>query len=335
MRIAVPPEIDPASLATWRQGAPVVTLDGETMGTTWRVLIASPPGFDRVGTLSAIESRLEQILAQMSHWRDTSLLARFNRDRAGEWTALPADFAQVMAAALDVAERSSGAFDPTIGALVNLWGHGPITVERSPTQAEIAAARAACGVMRLAHEPAPARIRQPGGLHLDLSGIAKGFAVDAVVRLLRAQACHHVLVEIGGELAGTGFRPDGDPWWVDLETPPGIALGDIAPFRIALHGLAVATSGDYVRGRHTIDPRSGHPVTHAMAVSVIHAAAMHADAWATALSVQDPAAMKTLARREGLVVRALIREGHGIVEWISPALQALLADADCPEPATT
>lgn len=321
MRLAVPFEIDPASFATWRQGLPVIEMDGETMGTTWRVKLAAPPGFNRTATMAAIEARLEDILAQMSHWREDSLLSRFNRAHGGTWVTLPADFAEVIEAAFDVAERSKGAFDPAIGALVNVWGHGPMSVTRAPTPAEIEAARALSGFARLAYEPATRRLRQPGGLHLDLSGIAKGYAVDALAALLDGIGCHHALVEIGGELIGRGLRPDGDPWWVDLETP---AEG-IAPLRLALHQLAVATSGDYVRGRHTIDPRNGLPVENAMAVSVVDASAMLADSWATALCVLEPGEMGALATREKLSVRALTRVGEGIVEWLSPELEALLA----------
>lgn len=323
MRLAVPLEIDPAALAGWRRDAPLAELGGETMGTVWRVRMACPPGLDSAVLEAAITARLEEVLAQMSHWREDSVLGRFNRARGGEWFVLPADFARVLEAALDVAARSGGAFDPAIGELVNLWGHGPVSQPEPPTQAELALARTRAGWHRLAYEPSTRRLRQPGGLHLDLSGIAKGFAVDALAGVLRRHGCGHALVEIGGELVGMGMRPDGDPWWVDLETP----AADIAPFRVALHQLAVATSGDYVRGRHTIDPRNGLPVEHTMAVSVIHGEAMLADAWATALGVLPPGEMQALACREALCVRALVRERNDMVaEWISPALQALLCE---------
>jgi thiamine biosynthesis lipoprotein len=331
MRLAVPLELDPASLDGWRPGAPLVDLAGETMGTTWRIRLAASPTFDRASLLIAIEARLEAILAEMSHWRSASVLGRFNRLPGGSWCALPADFARVYEAALTVAERSDGAYDPAIGELVDLWGFGPEPAAASPREPELARAHKRSGIAHLAYDPATRRLRQPGGVRLDFSGIAKGFAVDALGSVLRRHACHHALIEIGGELLGMGLRPDGDPWWVDLETP----ADGVQPLRVALHQLAVATSGDYVRGQHTIDPRTGRPVGHALAVSVIHPSAMLADAWATALSVERPSAMQALAMREKLLVRTLLRDEDKITEWISPALDDLIVKVDAKDDATT
>jgi thiamine biosynthesis lipoprotein len=321
MRLAVPRELDPSALDGWRPDARLVDLAGETMGTTWHVRLAASPESDGDGLLVAIEARLEAILAQMSHWRAGSVLGRFNRASAGTWQTLPPDFAHVYEAALWISERCHGAFDPAVGELVDLWGFGPSPASTPPDEAVLAAARARGGAVHLAYDRASRRLRQSGGVRLDLSGIAKGFAVDALGAVLRRHGCHHALIEIGGELLGLGLRPDGDPWWVDLETP----TQHVEPLRVALHQLAVATSGDYVRGRHTIDPRTARPVAHAMAVSVLHRSAMLADGWATALSVEPPPVMQALAVRHGLPVRAIVRdETTWLSEWISPALQALL-----------
>jgi thiamine biosynthesis lipoprotein len=111
---------------------------------------------------------------------------------------------------------------------------------------------------------------------------------------------------------------------VDLEVPPGLAL---LPLRIALHGLAVATSGDYRRGAHTIDPRTGRSVAHGtVSVSVIHATALHADAWATALTVLGPERGMALAEREAIAARFLCVADGETREGITPALAAMLAD---------
>jgi thiamine biosynthesis lipoprotein len=321
VRIAVPP-ILPAALAGHDPAAPIVDLSGETMGTSWRVRFARPAGMDIAALEIAIFARLAAIVAEMSHWEPGSLLSRFNRAAPGTWIRLPPDFAAVIAAGLAVAARSDGAFDPAIGRLVDLWGFGPPGAAAPPDALGVAAAQAASGWRRLAFDAAGGWLRQPDGVALDLSGIAKGFAVDAVVDLLGMAGARHCLVEIGGELSGRGLRPDGDPWWVDIETPPGASL---PPLRIALHGIAIATSGDYVRGAHTIDPRTGRPADDGlMAVSVLHGSAMIADAWASALIVAGAEAL-ALATRERLAARFVVREASGMCERMSPALAAMIA----------
>lgn len=323
MRIAVPP-IDPAALAGIDPHARLHDLAGETMGTLWRVRITLPAGRAPDGLQAAIQARLDGLVAQMSHWAPESLLRRFGDAPGGSWTALPADFATVMAAGLAIAERSEGAFDPAIGRLTDLHGLGPRAMAGAPAAAQIEAARRVSGWRRLAFDAEAGRLRQPGGLWLDLSGIAKGHAADAIADLLAVAQLRHCLVEIGGECAGRGMRPDGEPWWVDLEVPPGLRA---RPLRLALHQCAVATSGDYVRGAHTLDPRTGRRVANGVAaVSVIHDRALEADAWASALTVLGCEAGAAVAVREGLAVRILARDGAMTREWLSPALEAMLAD---------
>lgn len=322
-RIAVPP-IEAAALAGLDPGARIAELSGETMGTYWRVRLAALPGSDLMALGEAIQGRLDGLVAEMSHWDDTSLLRRFDQAPAGSWTDLPADFATVIEAGLAIAERSGGAFDPAIGRLTDAYGLGPRARTDAPSDAELADARAVSGWQRLAYDESAHRLRQPGGLWLDLSGIAKGLAVDAVAALLAARGLLHCLVEIGGECVGRGMRPDGDPWWVDLETPSGLRA---QPIRVALHQLAIATSGNYVRGDHTLDPRSGRRVMNGVAsVSVLHARAMEADAWASALTVLGLEGGAALAVREGLAARILMQDGAMTREWLSPALLAMLEE---------
>lgn len=292
------------------------------MGTTWSVQFATRPHITPAEVRTLIEARLAGIVAEMSHWEPDSLLCRFNRDRGGQWTALPRDFAAVIARGLAIAEQSDGAFDPTIGQLVDLWGFGPKGACPPPQPEQIRQALDRSGWQRLAHDVSAHRIRQPGGLSLDFSGIAKGYAVDAVADLLADKGLRHALVEIGGELVGRGMRPDGDPWWVDLESPPET---DFPPFRIALHGLAVATSGTYRRGYHSIDPRTGLPVRNGVvSLSVIDRTALAADAWATALTVLGPEAGMALASERQIAARFVVVDDGAPSELLSPALLAML-----------
>lgn len=294
------------------------------MGTRWRVLAALPGGNDIAMIERAITARLAGLVAEMSHWDEGSLLSRFNRASAGAWIALPPDFATVMARALALAGITDGAFDPAIGRLVDLWGFGPPGAQPMPDAASIAAARAQSGWRRLTWDGAARRLHQPGGIALDLSGIAKGYAVDAVANLLTTHGLRHALVEIGGELAGRGIRPDGEPWWVELENPPGAAL---APLRIALHGLGVATSGRYVRGDHNLDPRTGcPPANDVIAASVIAATAIEADAWASALAVMGGEAGIALADRHGIAARFVCGGEGRIEERLSEKMREMIAD---------
>ncbi|WP_321163086.1 FAD:protein FMN transferase [Sphingomonas sp. Leaf25] len=312
---------DAAMLATHDPSAPVATLAGRTMGTGWSVRCAMPAEADPAAIRRAIDVRLDDLVGQMSHWDGTSTLCRFNTSPAGTIVRLPDDFAAVIDLSLRIAHASGGAFDPAIGHLVDLWGFGPPGPQPSPGEAAIAAARAGSGWRRLRWDAAGRRLRQPGGLALDLSGVAKGHAVDAVADCLAGHGIFHCLVEIGGELVGRGLRPDGDPWWVDLEDPPGIAL---PPIRIALHQCAVATSGDYRRGRHSIDPRSGHPAANGVAaVSVIAATAALADALATAITIAWPDDRLIAAMR--IAARIVVRDGYDLREILTPAFAAMLA----------
>lgn len=321
MRIALPPRLDPAALATHDPDAIVVTLDGTTMGTGWTVRYAAPSAHDAEPVRHAIEARLADLVAQMSHWEPESALCRFNHVPAGRTIDLPADFAAVIDLSLRIAAASGGAFDPTIGHLVDRWGFGPPGPMPVPDAAAIEAARAASGWRRLRYDSTGRRLRQPGGLALDLSGVAKGYAADALADLLAEQGIRHCLTEVGGELAGRGVRPDGDPWWVDLETPPGIVL---PPLRVALHQCAVATTGTYRKGDHSIDPRTGRPADNGViAVSVVASSAALADALATALAVGYPDTM--LIDRMGIAARLILRTPDGVREVVTPALAAMMA----------
>jgi thiamine biosynthesis lipoprotein len=246
---------------------------------------------------------------------------------------LPDAFFEVLAVARDVAGRSDGAFDPTAGALVDAWGFGPVEPRGVPDAAALARTRALAGWRRLDLDPARRSALQPGRLSLDLSAIAKGFGVDLVARRLDALGIESHLVEVGGELRGSGVKPDGQPWWVQLEDPAAAAVVDAGQTLLALHGLSVATSGDYrrwfehagTRYSHTIDPRDGLPIRHALAsVTVIHAQCMLADAWSTALNVLGPDAGPALANRLGLAARFLVRCGAGFEERTSAAFDDLL-----------
>lgn len=309
-------------------------LGGDTMGTTWSVWLAAARDADLRVLHAGIEAQLAQVIRQMSTWEAESDISRYNRAAAGEWLPLPSGFAQVLACALEIAEASEGAFDPTVGALVGLWGFGAHACDAVPDAEALTAAQARSGWKRIVFDAGDHRVLQPGGLQLDLSAIAKGYAADRVAACLCEAGIADALVEVGGELVGHGRKPDGEPWRVLVEAGPEEDDHRLEPRVLELDGLAVATSGDrwhhYTRsGRrytHTIDPRSGEPVEHApTAVSVIADDAMHADAWATALGVLGANAGHALALQLGLAVRFLWRDREGMHERMTDAFRLHLA----------
>ncbi|MEJ8853816.1 FAD:protein FMN transferase [Variovorax robiniae] len=270
-------------------------LAGRSMGTTWSLRFDNPRMLPLDSVRAEAEAALARVVDQMSHWEEDSDLSLFGRARAGSVHALAPEFATVLACALHWAEASGGALDPTVGPLVSLWGFGPDASfdAAAPTPEAVEAARARCGWRRLDFNPNGRALSQPGGLSLDFSGIAKGFAVDHMVDGLRALGLENFLIEVGGELRGVGRRPDGRPWSVQIAADESAG----AARTIALADMAVATSGDQWHHRehaghrwsHTIDPRSGEPVGHALSsVTVLHSECMHADALATVLTVLGP-----------------------------------------------
>lgn len=338
-RVLLPPQLDDR---TPPRGATVRELHGLSMGTSWsvRLVDSALPGRAASADLQqGLQQQLDLVVAQMSHWQLDSDLGRFNRAAPGSWQQLPAAFGEVLGFALQVSQLSGGAYDPCTGALVNAWGFGP---ENRYDQPGFRAPDAATVRQLLSQrnqvefDAATRRVRQPGGVRLDLSSVAKGYAVDRLARYLDSQGIAHYLVEVGGELRGAGCKPDGQPWWVMLEQVDGAdATLHPAEMMLALHGLSVATSGDYrrffhdgtVRYAHTIDPRTGMPLSNDLAsVTVVHAQCMAADAWSTALTVLGIEAGMALAEQQGLAARFVRRDGLAYQEYLSSALLALLDD---------
>lgn len=310
------------------------TLHGETMGTSWCVKLVASPRADLHALHAGIQERLDLVVAQMSDWETDSNLSRFNRAAADSWHRLPEEFFEVLSCALEIARDSAGAYDPTIGTMIEAWGFGP--AQRAPTvpdEIALSAARADAGWHRLMLNGEESSALQPGRIHLDLSAIAKGYAVDRVARHLRDDGIAAALVEVGGELFGYGRKTDGNAWQVLVEASPDEDMDETDPCVIVLDGIAIATSGDRwhtfeQQGRrysHTLDPRTGKPVEHApAAVTVIADDAMHADAWATALTVMGADAGYGFAQSRGLAARFVARAGHGWRERMTDAFLARL-----------
>jgi thiamine biosynthesis lipoprotein len=329
--VLIPQDIDPAVPPP---GSRVHSLHGASMGTTWSARVAGTGIDGRQVTLqAALQAELDAIVAQMSHWEDDSLLSRYNRAPAGTWIDLPPQFFDVIDYALWAHDASGGAYDPAAGALVALWGFGPkrrYDHARFYAPDAAAIARVQAGRARPTLDRASRRLLQPGGAVLDLSSVAKGYAVDRLALCLEGRGLRHYLVEVGGELRGAGLKPDGQPWWVEVESvPDGAGTGQAV---VALHGLSIATSGDYRqffnvdqrRVSHTLDPRTGRPACGVAAVTVLAPTCMAADALSTVLNVLGPVDGLAFAERRALAARFLVRRAGSLEEVVSPAWEALL-----------
>jgi thiamine biosynthesis lipoprotein len=314
---------------------PVLRLEGPTMGTRWHITLHPTPT-DAQNLQPAIESLLQTINQSMSTYIPDSEISRFNALPAGESMQVSVEFAEVLDAALQIGTLSEGAYDVSVGPLVELWGFGagdsPL---QAPAAEQIDALRASVGQQQLGWDRATSTLSKPVAMRLDFSSIAKGYAVDRLAALLDARGVRNYLVEIGGEIRVAGKSPRGDHWRVAVEQPR-LDRRDVA-MGLSLSGGAVATSGDYrnfllldgERYAHIIDPRTGRPVTHELvSVTVLHPQCMYADALATALTVLGREAALALAERESLPVYLISREGDELVRHASPAFAPYLDDED-------
>lgn len=312
---------------------PQYELSGNTMGTTFRVLLVAPSeALSKEALQARIVESLDRIENFASTWREDSEISRFNANPASSWIEVSTVFCLAIDRALEVSRESGGAFDITVGPLVNLWGFGPDGVAKEPpTQAELLAVTQLVGYEGLQTRcDQPAVQKRSGSIYVDLSGWAKGHAVDELALLLDAHDLEDYLVEIGGELRVRGHNAEGQKWAVAVETPSTTKRSAHSVLRVT--NTSVATSGDYrnyfehdgQRYSHTIDARTSRPISHDLAaVTVVHQSAAYADAMATALLVLGPEAGPALAGELDIAAYFLVRRRTGFEEIISPEFEVL------------
>lgn len=325
-RLLIPKGMTPADVRDSRIDAPVRRLSGATMGTGWSLSFAAAEGVANAAVMATLEETFALVIRQMSGWDPRSDLCGFNRSAAG-WHELQPEFFHVLSRALEIAALTEGAFDPALAMRVDALGFGPLAgISAIP---DVHMGRSDTGWREVELDRANRRASQPGGVALDLSSIAKGYAVDLCAARLRALGVPSFLMEIGGEFVGQGVKPDVQPWWVTLE------LSDMAPgpgeppaTDVALVNLSVATSGDFVRRRdgvpHLLDGRTGEPVRGDLSgVAVIHASCMDADGWATALFALGLGEGLAMAERHGLAAVFSQRTADGARTHLSSAAEAM------------
>jgi len=264
---------------------------GDVFGTQWRLILQADENPDTA--LKNIARILELIDTSISPFRENSILSQFNRSSNGISTVNRSDFLALVRTGLNLAKITNGAFDPTVGPLVNRFGFGPINGSEDCRHTDV-------------HCTDHAIKKAKAGVTLDLCGLGKGYAVDIVGQSLRQHGYQHFLFDIGGEFFGAGHHPSGRPWRVQLEQ------GDYVSKRsctVALTDLSIATSGLQFnkfefKGQHyghLINRKTASAPAHLWhSVSVVHTSATLADAWSTALFVAQPAQALMLAKRNNI-----------------------------------
>jgi thiamine biosynthesis lipoprotein len=305
---------------------------GTAQGTTYSVQWWSTDPFDEAAFTAAIGTELERLDALLSNYRADSVIERFNEARTTEPLALPAELVALLRVAAEVHSASAGCFDPTVRPLVALWGLDGET-PHVPQAAAIAATLERVGLGELEVVDDTTVRKTVPDLELDLSSIGQGYTVARLSEIAHRFGLEHYLVELGGEIAGRGHKPDGSPWRVGVEEPVPADPAAPSPIRqrltLPVRPATVITSGTYrhfflADGRrysHIIDPRTGTPVTHDLvSVTVIHDSATLGAAWATALLCLGPEAAAATAEREDIAALLFAQDGNLVAEQRTSAL---------------
>lgn len=314
------------------QAATGLKWSGQTMGTSYGIQVeAAVSATEKKALQTAIDKLLIEINSQMSTYQIDSELSRFNATPSKQWFPVSAELLQLVVQAKELHELSAGAFDISVGPLVNLWGFGPVgPIVDAPTPTMIAAAMQRVGQNHLKIRQLPPALYKDISLSLDLSAIAKGYAVDQIAQLLMRAGWSNWLVEIGGEIRVSGNNAFGLPWQIGIERPDEKNIG-IVQRVFGLTDSAVATSGNYrnffmhqgIRYSHIIDARNGWPVRHRLAlVTVLAKTTAHADGLATLLYILGPEEGFELAQELGWAALFVIQTDKGYLEKATAGFQA-------------
>jgi thiamine biosynthesis lipoprotein len=305
------------------------------MGTRFNIKITHLPKTDKVGLKKIIKQRLDELNGELSTYEPTSALSVFNKSINTTWQTIPLSFITVAQEAQRMSALTHGAFDVSVGKLVNLWGFGVDPMNfTAPDQQQLAAALAITGYQHLSLDIKNLKIKKDiPQLYLDFSAIAKGYAVDEIALLLEKYYIQDYMVEIGGEIRLKGKNITGDSWKIAIEKP--LIEKRIIEKVLSISDISIATSGDYrnyfesagVRYSHTIDPRTGGSIHHRLAsVTILHQSTMTADALATAMMVLGDDIGYQLAQQHQIAALFLIKTAEGFEEKSTDAFTHFLKE---------
>ncbi len=289
---------------------------GEIMGTTYHITVASfSDEMDPDVLSSAAHKKLSMVEEKMSIYRKESELSQFNDHSSTTPFVMSPETIEVFQISQQISAETEGAFDITMGPLVNEWGFGPQRVTGNPDETRIAKLLEYTGHHKIEIRNNTMIVKTHPSVWCDLSAVAKGYGVDKVAEEFDRLGITNYLIEVGGEVRTNGINPEGTIWRLAIERP--IDEDHVSQMVVGLSGVALATSGDYrifriengKRFSHVIDPGTGWPATHQLAsASVIHPSCAWADAYATAIMVMGPEKGYQFSLDHHLAVYLLIRK---------------------------
>jgi len=280
----------------------VELIKGESMGTSYSINVL---GDERIEQ-DRIDRRLVEINDTFSTRQDDSELSQLNRAPVDERFDVSSELYLMLEQSLEIYQLTDGYFDPGIGRLIDLWGFGASGGRtEAPKMEEIEKAFENSSIRYLLMEDG--RVKKTRNIHINLSAIAKGYAVDEIARLIKMSGIKNFLVEIGGEVIASGNNR-GDDWTVGVERPD-----NKAPIPIVLKDASIATSGNYrnyfiwegKKYMHIFNPSTGLPANNDLSsVSVVHPQSAMSDAYATAMMAMG--SMKAIELANKLKLTALL-----------------------------
>ncbi len=303
----------------------IEVLSGPAQGSTYTIKYVSSPTTPKADAMGvAVQGILDEVDRQMSTYRLDSDIARFNQSPAKTCMKMPQPVLDLVQYGYELSTLSDGAFDLTLGPLLNVWGFGPQSRGKQvPSAQEIAAAKTQTGYKHV--RVVGDQLCKDADVQVDLNSIAAGYTVDRISERFAELNVDNYMIEVTGELIAVGRKPDGSPWRIALEQPLGDGQRVIQQI-LELDGYGVNTSGDYrnyfeedgVRFSHTLDPQVGAPISHRLAsVTVIDRSTLHADGLGTLLLVLGPERGLAFAEEHGIAAFFVLRDDDGFVTQVS------------------
>lgn len=307
----------------WRDPNPYQVMTGQTMGTYYNIKVKTK--HENKMLQKNIKEELEAINTEMSVFDNDSEISKINKEVSGKWIELSEPVQAVLKTAYTVYNQSNGAFDPTVGRLVDLWGFGTIRPKKAPSDEEIKSILDITGFNKIRFSADFSKLKKDNDdIMLNLSAIAKGYGVDRIAKLLEKQGYTDFIIEIGGEVRAAGKKSEEiNGWKVGIVKPTGDYTENA--YVVTLKDHAVATSGDYrnfvymndKKFSHTISPKTGYPVEHNLvSVTVFHKNCMTADALTTAMMAMGEKSALDFANRYNLSTILFVRNEDNSVKAI-------------------